>query len=246
MLAGPELLIALVAVFVGATIMGTVSFGMGLVVAPVLLLFLSPQPVVVIVNSVIAILLLFVLVQTRHHLDLRLVWGMTLGGLAAVPIGVLALGAANPTVLRLTIAVVILFLAGLSMFNIQLPLARRRAAGPFFGFLTSLSVTTLSIGGPLAAIYVIAQRWPPPVMRASLAFYFLLSDVAAITLYFWTGLVPRDTLMNIGILVPALLLGFGVATLLVRRMNDRVFRYVAIGVIVTGSLVLLGRELARL
>ncbi|GIS83567.1 MAG: hypothetical protein CM1200mP15_21990 [Dehalococcoidia bacterium] len=43
MLQGLELIISLVAVFVGATVMGTVSFGLALVVAPVLLIFLDPQ-----------------------------------------------------------------------------------------------------------------------------------------------------------------------------------------------------------
>ena len=60
MLTGLELLIALLAVVVGATIMGTVSFGMGLVVAPVLLLFLDPKAAIVTVNAIIPILLLFV------------------------------------------------------------------------------------------------------------------------------------------------------------------------------------------
>jgi len=50
LLSGLELIIVMVAVFVGATVMGTVSFGMGLVVAPVLLLFLAPQSAVVVVN----------------------------------------------------------------------------------------------------------------------------------------------------------------------------------------------------
>ena len=124
MLAGSELIIALFIVFLGAVVMGTVSFGLGLVVAPVLLFFLVPQQAVITVNGIIAILVLFIVVQTRQYLDLRLVGGMVLGGLAAVPIGVFFLGSANPTVLRLTIAAVILVLGGISLFNIQLPLAR--------------------------------------------------------------------------------------------------------------------------
>ena len=81
MLSGLELIIVMVAVFVGATVMGSVSFGMGLVVAPVLLLFLAPQSAVVVVNSIIAIVLVLVLVQVRHNLDLKLLRGMPLGGL---------------------------------------------------------------------------------------------------------------------------------------------------------------------
>jgi uncharacterized membrane protein YfcA len=246
LLAGLELLIALVIVTVGALVMGTVSFGLGLVVAPVLLLFVDPQSVVVIVNTLIGILLLAVLIQTRRHLDLGLVLGMTLGGLVAVPIGVLALDSASPATLRITIALVILGLAPLTLWNIKLPFFSSRYSAPFVGFLTSLSIAALSIGGPLAAIYVIAQRWPPQVIRATLASYFLLINIFAFALYARAGLVHRDTLGNIGILLPGLLVGFGLATLVVRRMDAEVFRYVALAVIVVGGVVLLGREIMRL
>jgi len=223
--------------------MGTVSFGLGLVVAPILLLFVAPQSTVVMVNSLIAILLLIVLINTRSHFDLRLIAGTAVGGLVAVPIGVLALDTASPAILRIAIGVVILCLAPLAITNVELPLAQRRITGPVVGFLTSLSVTTLSIGGPLVAIYVLARRWPPQVMRASLAFYFLVADILAFVLYAQAGMVDRDTLANIGLLIPSVLLGFGLATLLVRRMDTRVFRYVAATVIIVGGTVLLGRDI---
>ncbi len=246
MLSGLTLVIALVVVCLGAAVMGTVSFGMGLVVTPVLLLFLEAQEAVVIANTLIGLLLCLVVFQTRRHLDLRRVGGMTLGGLAAVPLGALALDRANSVALRVTIALVILALCLLALLNVRLPLARRRFAGPVFGFLASLSVTTLSIGGPLAAFYVMAQGWPTPVMRASLAFYFLVADAAAFGFYWWAGLVTPDTMTNIGLLLPALLLGLAASSLLLRRMNEAVFRYAAIAVSAAGSLMLLARELARL
>ena len=246
MLSGLELVAALAIVFVGATVMGTVSFGLGLVVSPILLLFVAPQSTVVMVNSLTAILLFIVLIHARSHFDLRLIAGTALGGLVAVPIGVLLLDSASPATLRFVIAVVILCLAPLAIANVQLPLAQRRLTGPVIGFLTSLSVTTLTIGGPLVAIYVLARRWPPQVMRASLAFYFLVANILAFGLYTQAGLVDWDTMANIGMLIPSLLLGFGLATLLVRRMDARIFRYVAVTVIIVGGTVLLGREIARL
>ena len=245
MLSGPELLIALVAVAIGATIMGTVSFGMGLVVAPVLLLFLAPKPAVVTVNAIIPILLCFVLLTTWRHLEFRRLGGMALGGILAVPLGVLVLESANPTLLRIIIGLAILCLGFLNLLNIQLPMAQRRGTGLLVGFLTSLSITTLSIGGPLAASYIIAQQWQREQMRAALAFYFLCTYIVAFALYFSIGLVDRDTLLNIALLVPSLVVGFGLGALLVRRMKESVFRYVAIGVIITGSLVLLGQEVSK-
>lgn len=243
MLSGLELVIAVLIVFLGAIVMGTVSFGMGLVVAPVLLLFVEPQSAVVIVNAVIGLVLVLVLLQTFRHLNLRLMLPMTLGGLIAVPIGVLVLSSANPTTLRITIGLVILFLGVLNLFQVQLPLVQHRLTGAVVGFLTSLAVTTLSIGGPLAALYVVAQKWPPQEIRAALAFFFLVSYAAAFFLYARSGLVHRETLANIGVLVPSLVAGVGLAALLVRRMNPRVFRYAVTGVIITGSVVLLSQEI---
>ena len=91
-----------------------------------------------------------------------------------------------------------------------------------------------------------AQRWPREVIRASLAFYFLVTDIAAFVLYAWAGLVEWDTIASIGILLPGLVVGFGLANLTAQRMNEQLFRYVATGVIIISSLVTLGREGVRM
>ena len=246
MLTGIELLVVLLAVAVGATIMGTVSFGMGLVVAPVLLLFLEPRDAIVTVNAIIPILLAFVLLTTWRHLQFRRLRWMALGGILAVPLGVLFLESANPTALRVTIGAAILCLGVLNLFNVQLPLANRPGSGLVVGFLTALSITTLSIGGPLAAAYVVAQHWEREQMRAALAFYFVCFYLVAFAIYSVVGLVGKETLLNITFLLPSLAFGFGVGAFLSRRMDTSVFRYVAIGVIILGSLMLLGQEASKL
>lgn len=242
MVTGLELLYSILIVIAAATVIGTVGFGFGLVAVPVLLLYLEPQQTVVVSNSLIGIVMAMVLVRTWRHLELRASVGLVLGGMAATPIGVLALNSASAGALRVTIAIVIIFLGILSLSNIQLPFAQRRPAGPVFGFLTSLAVTTIGIGGPLGAIYSIAQRWKAETVRAVLALFFLTSDLMAFGLYAATGLVGRDTLANIGIMTPGLLVGFGVSAVLVNRINDRIFRYAVVAVIVVAGSVILVRE----
>ena len=243
MLSGLELVILLVVVFVGATVMGTLGFGCGLVVAPVLLLFVEPQEGVVIVNGLIAVLVGIVVVRTRQYLRMRLVAPMSVAGMIAVPFGVLMLANVAPGALRIVIGLLILTLGVLSLFNIQLPMVRRRFAGTVVGFLTSLSITTLSIGGPLVAIYAVAQEWPPQTVRTTLAFFFLVSYLTGFVFYAWSGLVDLQTVANIGLFIPALAVGLGVASLLVRRIDQRVFRYAVVALVIAGSLSLLGREL---
>lgn len=243
MLAGIELVIALLAVFVAATVMGTVGFGFGLVAAPVILLFLEPQSGVIVVNGVITILTASVVVRTRQHLELKPVWLMCAGGAAAVPIGVFVLANADAGALRIAIGVIILVLGFITLFNIQLPMVKSAATGGVVGFLTSLSITTLSIGGPLVAIYAVAQQWPPQKIRTTLAFYFVLSYVIGFVFYAWAGLLNRETLVNIGILIPAMVAGLALASVLARRINQRIFRYAVAAVVISGSVLLLSREL---
>lgn len=244
MVTGFELFFGLLIVVAAATVIGTVGFGFGLVAIPVLLLYLEPQQTVVVSNSLIGIIMAMVLMRTWRHLKLRASIGLVIGGVAATPVGVLVLNSASPGALRMTIAIVIIFLGLLSLSKIQLPFAQRRLAGATFGFLTSLANTTIGIGGPLGAIYSMAQGWKAETVRAVLALFFLTSDIVAFVLYAATGLVGRDTLANIGVMTPGLFVGFVVSSLLANRINERVFRYaVVVVIVVAGSMTLL-RELS--
>ena len=242
MLTGLELLFSFLIVVAASTVIGTVGFGFGLVAIPVLLLYLEPQQTVVVSNCLIGIVMAMALVRTWRHLDIRSSMGLVVGGIVATPIGVLALNSASPSALRITIAVVIIFLGLFSLSSVDLPFAKRRPAGLIFGFLTSLAVTTIGIGGPLGAIYAIAQGWKPERVRAALALFFLTSDIVAFGLYAATGLVSRDTMANIGVMIPGLAIGFGLAAFLVTRINDRIFRYAVVAVIVVAGSVTLTRE----
>ncbi|MEC9445959.1 MAG: sulfite exporter TauE/SafE family protein, partial [Chloroflexota bacterium] len=216
-----------------------------LVAAPVLLFYLEPQQVVVVANSLIALLMIMVLARTWNNLEFKAGLGLVLGGMAATPIGVLVLNSASPSALRITIAIMIIFLGLFSLKNVQLPFVQSKVAGPVFGFFTSLAVTTIAIGGPLGAIYAISQRWKPDMVRASLALFFLACDLLAFPLYAATGLVGKDTLANIGMLVPGLIIGFFVARMVIIWINERIFRYVVVAVIVVAGSVTLIREFSR-
>jgi len=93
------------------------------------------------------------------------------------------------------------------------------------------------------AIYAVAQQWPAQKIRTTLAFYFVLSYLVGFVFYAWVGLLNLETLVNIGVLVPAMVAGLALAGVLARRINQRVFRYAVAAVVITGSVMLLSREL---
>jgi uncharacterized membrane protein YfcA len=105
--------------------------------------------------------------------------------------------------------------------------------------------TTLSIGGPVAAIYAIEQDWTRETMRATLAVYFLLAGVLGLVLYYLTGLIPQDVEYEMAAGVPVVVIGSTLGGWLARRMSLRIFRYAVLFVIIGGSTSLLIRELVR-
>ena len=245
MLVGWELAVGLAALLLGSFVFSAVGFGMGLSMAPILLLILAPQEVVVLANSMIVVATVLILAQTWRHYRWRESWLFVVAGLPPVALGVFLLNTAAPALLRIAIVTLILAIAVLSLFDVRLPAARSRLAAVGFGFTTTLLTTTLSIGGPLAGIYTIEQGWPREQMRATLAVYFLLAGVLGLALYAATGLIPREMAYNIGIGTPVVVVGAVAGGWLARRMSLRVFRYAVLFVIIGGCAALLGREAMR-
>ena len=243
MLTGVELAIAIVAVTVGGVVLGAVSFGLGSVASPVLLLLIGAKPTVVIVNTFIVIQLSLVLSSTWRHIDIRSTKWLILGGIAAAPLGVFVLNVTAPGVLRIAIGVVIVVMGLLSLRELKIPIATFPGSGFVYGFLTCLTTTAIGIGGPLGGIYAVGQRWPTQTMRAALAIMFSVSSLLAVVLFAFTGLYTRDTLINAGILLPGLLIGFGIANMLVGRLNQQAFRRVVVVLVLLAGCMLLGREL---
>ena len=180
MLTGWELALGLGAMFFGAIVLGTISFGLGTVSMPFMLLILPPQDAVVTVNAVVVLTTGLTVIQTWRRLNLRESWPFVVAGLPPVPIGVLLLHEADAVALRLTIVVVILALGVMSLFQIRLPGARSRWAAPVCGFIATLLVTTLGVGAPLAGLYSIEQDWSRDTIRATLGLYFFLASVLAL------------------------------------------------------------------
>ena len=81
MLTGYELFFAILAIAASSVVIGTVGFGFALVAAPVLLLYLEPQQVVVVINSLICLMLAQVLVRNWRHLELRPSMGLAISHL---------------------------------------------------------------------------------------------------------------------------------------------------------------------
>ncbi len=241
-----EILVAVPVMLLGATVLSTVGFGIGISTSPLLLLVMEPQTVVVVVNTVSLALFALIIVQTRRHVRLREMLPLIAGGVLGVPIGIFMLSALDPSALRIGItALVVLVMASLR-FDAPKLLAGNRSTGPIIGLVVGALLAAFSIGGPLVAIYLLAKETPSPSARGQLSVYFLVVQSLSAAGYAISGLYTTESLTLIAIVTAPVLLGFGVGAFLVSKMSETRFRQSVIAVTLATSLVVLAREALRL
>ena len=241
-----ELAVGCASLLIGAVVLGTAGFGIGMTAAPIMLTVTDPVTVVVAVNALGLLTYGAVLYETRSHVPAREMTPVGLAGLAGVPIGVYFLASTDAAVLRISITVAILALAVVVGMNLQRPVPRPRLVGPVLGFAVGLMVATLGIGGPLLVLFLLTQGALRQTVRASMAFFFFPIEAASVIGFVAAGLFTAERVTLVLAAIPACLIGFWIATLLARRMNERVFKNAAVGIIVVTSLTVLVREIASL
>ncbi|MCK5642752.1 MAG: sulfite exporter TauE/SafE family protein, partial [Gammaproteobacteria bacterium] len=141
-------ILALCAVFFAAFIRGLAGFGFALILAPILLLILSPTAVVVI-NLLLSMLSnILVLIRSFARIDIKRVLPIALSSLLGIPVGVWIISVIAPSVLRVFIGVVIICFAVLLAFGFRKAFAGGRLSSGVAGFFSGILSTSTSLGGP--------------------------------------------------------------------------------------------------
>ena len=246
MLDAPHLIFAALIMFAGSAVGGSLGFGIGMTTTPLLLIFLDPQSVVVMANTLSVAVFALIVLQNREHLPLREMTLASGAGLAGVPVGVLILSSASAGVLRISITALILLLTLTVVFRVRGPLPGSNAIGLLVGFVAGVLLTSLGIGGPLMALVILTRDWTRHAVRVSLAFYFVVVQGSGVLGYGVAGLFTWERTSLILVATVPALLGYGLASIILQRMNERAFQRAVVVVILVTSLMVLSREVIRL
>lgn len=244
-----QILVALLATLVGSTVLASLGFGIGMVATPILLLVLDPQTAVVILNAVSVPITGLLVWQTRKHLRLKETLPIAALGLAGALVGAYVLSTSGERVLRLSIVVLIMLLAAATAFNpsaLEGKIPYPKVIGSAIGFFVGVMLGSLAIGGPLLVLFFLSQSWLRHSLRASMSLYLFVIMTTATVGYIPAGLFTQERLLLVLLGLGPVLLGFWLGSRLAGRMNEVLFRRVAIGVIVASSISVLARELTSL
>jgi uncharacterized protein len=228
-------MLAGIAVLVGAVIQGAVGMGVGLVAAPIVTLLdpsLMPGSLLVCGFFMPAMSL-----ATEHrHVDPRVGWVFA-GRLAGTLPGVLVVALLPPEQLAVGVGILTLVAVVLTVHTFVVPVTRSTLAGA--GFLSAVGATTASIGGPpLALVY---QRSDPKTLRSTTAVVFVVGSALSMAALAAAGQMSMEELLTGLAFFPFFGVGFLLSLPLRPHLGGRVFRYSVLAVVTASALAVIVR-----
>jgi len=198
---------------VGAAIQGTVGLGLGLVAAPVTGL-LAPELVPELLLWLALVMASTTLVTEHRGVDwVGIAWALPFR-LVGTVVGVGVVAVMTSRQIGLSVALMVLLSVLITARTVRLPI--NRLTLPVAGFVSGVTGTATSIGGPpLAVLY---QHRPAETIRPTLAAYFVAGAGMSLAGLGLAGELHQHTALLALVLSPTLVLGFLLAIPLRNRL----------------------------
>ena len=236
-------------VFIATLIRSAFGFGEALVAVPLLAFWIPLRvaaPLAVLVSITVAAI---VVVQDWKKIHLRPAGWLLLSSLFGIPAGLLLLMNSHQRILKGALAVIIVLFAAYSLFGrTSLELHHDRRTWMFAsGFFAGVLGGAYGMNGPPLVIYGALRRWSAQHFRATLQGYFLPASVIGMLGYWLAGLWTRDVTRYFLLSLPLTFLGVFLGRVINHRLHgDSFFKYLYVGLIAVGSLLLLQAVTGRL
>ena len=230
--------LAMLLACLGAIVQGTIGFGLGVVVTPVLAIF---RPELVPVASLLAAgaLPIGTLIDEWRHFHFPTfawIFGPRIPGtlLGAWLVTQLPLAA-----MQVTVALIVLLMVGLSAVRLDVP--RNRGTLMAAGLVSGTTGTATGIGGPPLAMVLINDE--PARARATMAGLFLIGMMMSLVTLWLGGAVHRESVTVGALMAPMTIVGLLIARKLRSRIGRQGFRRGVFAASTVSALILLVQAL---
>ena len=226
-------------IFFAALLQTTSGFGFALMAMPLVALVIGVKAAAPLVALVGWTLYAVNLVRYRRSVERRVVLPLAVAVALGVPFGVWALNNLDEDIVKSALGVILIAYALYSLWRPQAaPLRSELWAWPA-GFLAGVLGGAFNTPGPPVIIYGNLRQWSRNLFRSTLQALFLFSSSLVILSHIAAGNLTAATIPTYLLLVPALLLGVWVGSIIDRRISNERFRLLVIVLILaTGVLML--------
>lgn len=173
-------------------VFGLTGFGIGLVALSLLPFLISPTTVVPLITLFGATFALVMTIQLRREVVLTRLSDLVIGTILGTPLGVWGLATFPPSLLKRLIGLIIFGIVMIEWCNAYPEELSGRHWGLSAGVLAGLLGGAIATPGPPVILYVVAQRWPPRTIKATLQAFFLVNQSVIVIGHWWAGLLTRE------------------------------------------------------
>jgi uncharacterized membrane protein YfcA len=224
----PEEIGLIVLTFGAAIVNGALGYGFSSITVPVALLFLTNRvlnPALVILEVALNAYVLWVNRASIGTVRTR-VTPIIIGLLPGVIAGTLIVSRVSPTWLKFATFVVLLPLILIQAAGFRRPIRRERSAGLVFGAGVGVLYSVTTISGPPLAVMLNNQGLAKREFRAALGLVRLAESTMTAVAYAYVGLFTSESSALITLILPSILVGVPIGTVIIRHIRPETFRRV--------------------
>jgi len=224
-----------VVLFAGIT-QGLTSFGFALIAVPFLSMLVPIAEVVPIVVILSLGTNLIMLSQTFRRIEFHKIGLLVASSLVAAPLGTLALIYIVPNTIKTVVGVIIILVSCVMLMGMRFPVRSEKFALVPIGMLSGFLNGSISMSGPPVALFMSNQNENKEVFRANLTIYATILNVFTIGTFILTGILTSDVLGYSAWLIPAMIIGVLVGGLLETRISQKLFKNIALCLILASGI----------
>lgn len=231
------LLMALVAALLAGTVTGLTGFGLALISTPLLLFVYEPRTVVVLTVFFSIFINIAVVWDSWREARRPLALALLVPSVVGVVLGAEVLRILDPLYIRLAVGAVVVLSALVLMRDVRLPGAGTRWGTVVAGSASGALSTSTGLAGPPIVLLLASRGLPKAEFRSTSALYFLAMSLVGLLVLAGRGLIEGGEIRLALVLVPAAIVGKMIGTAFLKKVSERAFRTLSLGlVILTGAL----------
>ena len=240
MLTTTAVLVVLVGAVAGGFVTGLAGFGTGLVALGFWLHVIDPTPAATLVAVCSVVAQAQTLPTIWHAIDRGRVWPMLVAGLFGVPVGTLLLSRIDMNVFRLGVGLFLLAFSGFMLLGRAQPRLAwgGSLANSAVGFGGGILGGLAGLSGPLPTVWATLRGWGKDERRSVFQVFNLTILAAVVVWHVISGLLTKQLGWLIGIALPGTLVGAWLGARAYRRLSDRRFHEIVLGLLAVSGLTL--------
>ena len=230
MLPDSGVIVIIIITFMAAMINGALGHGFSTMTVPVALLYHTNRvinPAIVLVEVVVNSYVLLINRASIPHIWRRVI--PIIGGLVpGILIGSYLLSSTNPEIVKVLTYAILLPLILLQAAGCRRPIRSERLVGVPFGTGVGIAYSMTTISGPPLACMFNNQGYAPRDFRAAMGLIRVVESTLTAIVYSFLGLYSVESKQFLYLIIPSVIIGIPLGTLLIRHLNPETFRRVCI------------------